>query len=215
MVGARGGPRVAARGSGRRSGCLRPQGPRSGAPRRAPRAATIVNDAPPVPSDRAAPATRSPPIARHSSRDTYRPRPLPSSAGRSPPRSNRPNSRPRSASGTPGPPSVIVSASREPAAVDGAISTVDRRAGRRTSARCRGAPTGPGRAGRRRRPRASRPSSSSSVERTSSRAERLPGPADARARARRRRSAGAGRPTPAGSPSGAGGPSATAGRTAR
>ena len=38
--------------------------------------------------------TRSPPIARHSSRETYRPRPLPSSGARvSPPRTNRPNSR--------------------------------------------------------------------------------------------------------------------------
>ena len=36
---------------------------------------------------------RSPPIARHSSRETYRPRPLPSSGRSSVPRTNRPKSR--------------------------------------------------------------------------------------------------------------------------
>ena len=91
----------------------------------------------------------------------------------------------------------------------------DRRPRRRTSRRCRGAPTGPGRAGPASATASQPADRSSTVNATSVGAERLPRPADPRRRGRRPRAAAGAPRTRAGSRSGAGGPSATAGRPAR
>ena len=173
----------------------------------------IVKAAPPPPGT-AGSRTRSPPIARHSSRETYSPSPLPPSAvGVARPARTGVNSRSRSVSATPGPPSAIVSRSGRPrrrqrrSRVIGVRAAVlDRVVEQRPEHLVELVGVGDG-----------QPAAGPVVEVEGDvvDAERLPRLADPGRQRHDLASWLAARPTRAGSPSAAGGPSATAAPTAR